>query len=178
MNRFLVYMIAVLILSAALSGKAEGEENQSVNKKKQSLFRLTENDIILPLTSIEWGVPDRWSFTSRYIHSFGDQKKKTSWKNGAGLSLSPGWSGGRIGVDYIGIYLREDMKDFALFTQFRGTILRTWGNPLSAEADETYLGAEVKFCISWLLDIGAGYYYPLSDKDGEPFFGFHFGVGI
>jgi hypothetical protein len=100
------------------------------------------------------------------------------WKNGVGLSLSPGWSGGRIGVDYLGIYLREEMKDFALFTQFRGAILRTWGNPLTASPDNTYAGAEIKFCISFLFDIGAGYYYPISDVREDPFFGFHIGVGI
>jgi hypothetical protein len=39
-------------------------------------FLLSDHDIILPITSIEWGIPDRWSLTSRYIHSFGERKKR------------------------------------------------------------------------------------------------------
>ena len=97
-----------------------------------------------------------------------------------GISLSPGLSGGRLGVGYIGIYSPASMKGFALISELRGVLLRTWGNPLSTSADVTFAGAEVKICLSWLLNVSAGYYSPISDsnKNIKSFWGFHFGIGI
>ena len=173
-------IILILLMTAFLSGQEE-QKTEEKKKPKQQFFKVTERDVILPITSIEWGEPDRWSFTARYIHMFGDTKNKEVWKNNVGISVSPGWSGGRAGIDYIGIYSPENMSgEFALFTQFRGVVLRTWGNPLVATPDQTYAGAELKICITWLLDLGVGYYYPLTDsgEKTEPFYGFHFGIGI
>ena len=177
------YLTLVMLLLLILSSNVLAQEAEPTEKTKKSpnrnFFKLTDRDVILPITSIEWGEPDRWSFTARYIHMFGHTKNKEVWKNNLGISISPGWSGGRAGIDYIGIYSPKNMSgEFALFTQFRGVLLRTWGNPLTATPDVTYAGAEVKFCISFLLDLGAGYYYPISGNNKEPFIGFHIGVGI
>ncbi|MCK4980500.1 MAG: hypothetical protein KAS62_08895 [Candidatus Delongbacteria bacterium] len=183
MKSLINYLKVILVLILFSTGSIfcqETEPTEKAKKKpKQQFFRLTERDVILPITSIEWGEPDRWSFTARYIHMFGHTKNKEVWKNNLGISISPGWSGGRAGIDYIGIYSPENLSgEFALFTQFRAVVLRTWGNPLTAAPDNTYAGAELKICVSWLLDLGVGYYYPVSDTKIDPFFGFHIGVGI
>jgi len=156
-----------------------GEESKE-KPKNRGFFRITEQDIILPIVSIEWGNPDRLSFTSRYIHDFHKEKKRITWRNNAGIFLSPGLSGGRLGVSYLGIYSPSSpkLRDFALFTELRGVLLRTWGNPLSTSSNTTFAGAEMKICISFLLNISAGYYSPITNEDIKSFWGFHIGVGI
>ena len=176
-------VISVLILLCTVSVFAQETEptEKAKNNPKRQFFKVTERDVILPITSIEWGEPDRWSFTARYIHMFGDTKNKEVWKNNVGISVSPGWSGGRVGIDYIGIYSPEVLSgEFAMFFQLRGVVLQTWGNPLVAVTDNTYVGAELKICLTWLLDMGVGYYYPVTDTGDnvEAFYGFHFGIGI
>lgn len=185
MKSLINYWKVIIVLILLGTGSVFCQETEPTEKAKKNpkrnFFRLSEQDVILPITSIEWGQPDRWSFTARYIHMFGDEKKKTIWKNNVGLSISPGWSGGRFGVDYIGIFCPEYLSGgYDMFAQLRGVILRTWGNPLVARTDNTYVGAELKICITWLLDLGVGYYYPVTDTGDnvEPFYGFHLGIGI
>jgi len=178
-----VQMGSILILlfcSHALFGQGTEEESESKPKsRRNSIFRLSDRDVILPITSIEWGVPDRWSFTSRFVHSFKKQEKRT-WHHNFDIYLSPGISGGRLGAGYLGIFDPPSMRDFGLFYQLHGVLLRTWGNPLSAPTNTTFVGAELKICISWLLNVGAGYYSPLtkSNRNLKSFWGFHFGIGI
>ena len=44
------------------------ESEQSTKQKKsgggRGMLQLSDQDVILPITSIEWGTPDRWSITS------------------------------------------------------------------------------------------------------------------
>lgn len=158
-----------------------GRESEKKDRPNQGfVFRLSEQDVILPVASIEWGHPDRLSFTSRYVHGLEKGSKRRTWQNSIGISLSPGISGGRLGVGYIGTYSPPSLRDFALFTEVRGVLLRTWGNPLPTYPGITFAGAELKICISWLLDASIGYYSPVTDsgEDVEAFWGFHFGIGI
>ena len=134
----------------------------------------------MPITSIEWGTPDRWSFTSRYIHSFEKERKRRIWHSNFTVFLSPGLSGGRIGAGFLGIYSPSSpkLREFDLLGELRGVLLRTWGNPLSTSFNTTFAGAEMKISLSWLLNFSAGYYSPITNEDIKPFWGFHLGIGI
>ncbi len=175
------YKIVTILLLFLCTNTILSQESEKKEKPNQGfVFRLSEQDVILPITSIEWGHPDRWSFTSRYIHSFEKERKRRLWQNNLGLSISPGLSGGRLGVGYLGIYSPPSLREFALFIELRSVLLRTWGNPLSTIPNTTFVGAELKICLSWLINLGAGYYSPItnSNENINPFWGFHFGIGI
>jgi hypothetical protein len=181
MNYKIVTILLLLLYSNTILSQESEEKDKPKKRPNQSfVFRLSEQDVILPITSIEWGHPDRWSFTSRYIHGFEKERKRRTWINNIGVSLSPGLSGGRLGVNYLGIYSPASLREFALFSELRGVILRTWGNPLSTNPNTTFAGAEIKICLSWLLNTSIGYYSPItkSNENIKPFWGFHFGIGI
>lgn len=160
--------------------------SEEPNKKKHSgmgkyfLIELSEQDKILPFILIEWGQPDRWSFTSRYIHDFHKEKTSIPWRHNAGTFLSPGISGGRLGINYLGIFTpsSESLQGTGVLCDLRAVILRTWGNPLSTSSDTTFAGAELKISL-FVFNIGAGYYTPLSKskENVSSFFGFHVGLG-
>jgi hypothetical protein len=60
-----------LLFTNTIFSQESEEKDKTKEKPNQGLvFRLSEQDVILPVTSIEWGHPNRWSFTSRYIDSF------------------------------------------------------------------------------------------------------------
>ena len=61
----------------------------------------------------------------------------------------------------------------------RVVLLRTWGNPLATVADRTFVGAEVRTSLTGVVNVGTGYYWPVSGDDGDRggFWGFHVGVG-
>lgn len=174
----IIATLVLLLLYPVATSSRESDKKSRPNQR--FIIRLSEQDAILPITSIEWGYPDRWSFTSRYIHGLEKERRRRTWHNNIGISLSPGLSGGRLGVGYLGIYSPASLREFALFTELRGILLRTWGNPISANPNTTFAGAEFKLCISWLLDISVGYYMPIKDSNSneEAFWGFHVGVGI
>ena len=174
-------ILLLLICIETILGQESEEKDKPTKRNNQSfVIRLSEQDLIIPVTSIEWGHPERWSFTSRYIHEFEKRKKRIPWRNNIVVSLIPGLSGGRLGVGYLGLYSPANLKDFGLFIEFRGILLRTWGNPLSTSPNTTFVGAELKTCLSWLLNIGIGYYLPISNPNEniKSFWGFHLGIGI
>ncbi|RPI01320.1 MAG: hypothetical protein EHM72_06760 [Calditrichaeota bacterium] len=140
--------------------------------------RFNEHDVIVTLSSIEWGTPDRWSFTSRFFHQF-DTKNRNQRKDhhSAIIALSPGISGMRLGLGYQGIFTL--FKEVGIMTEVRGVLLRTWWHPLIAETRQTYAGAEVRCSFAALLNGSVGYYLPLSTAEGrQAFWGFHVGVGM
>lgn len=175
--------IIILFLLLFCANMIFSEEAEEPVKKKESrkswiMLRLSDRDVILTLSSIEWGTPDRWSITSRYIHDLDKERNGKTWLNNAGVFLSPGFSGGRLGVGYLVIYTPDSWGDFALMGDLRGVLLRTWGNPLSTSSNTTFAGAEIKICLSFLLNVSASYYSPITNENTKPFWGFHFGIGI
>ncbi|MBU0518747.1 hypothetical protein KKA00_12790 [bacterium] len=160
------------------------ESEQSTKQKKsgggRGMIQLSDQDVILPITSIEWGSPDRWSITSRYVHMFQTDRDNKTWLHNLSISLSPGITGGRFGIGYQGIFSPRSMPDFGVFSEARVVLLRTWGNPISAVPDRTYAGAEIRGSLSFLFNIGIGYYKQISDSNGNSgdLYGFHVGVGI
>ncbi len=183
--RFILNILYTVLLLLFITHPVCSQESDQTNKKKKSsnsrlMIRLSDQDVILPISSIEWGHPDRWSFTSRYIHSFEKERKRRLWRNNFVVSLSPGLSGGRLGVGYLGIYSPPSLREFALLSELRGVLLRTWGNPLSTIPNTTFVGVELKVCLSWLLNVSVGFYSPItnSNENMNPFWGFHLGIGI
>ena len=173
---FLLFLFAGLVWSQ----ESDQTENQKKSPPPKLMLQLSEQDVILPITSIEWGTPDRWSFTSRYVHMFEKDRDNKTWLNNITVTLSPGISGGRFGIGYQGILTRRSLLGFTLISEARLVLLRTWGNPLSAVTNRTYWGAEIRTSFSWLINIGIGYYSQISSTDDyeENFYGFHVGVGI
>ena len=177
-------IFAVLLLFLFTHSVWSQESGQTKKQKKSSakrlMWKLSDQDIILPITSIEWGTPDRWSITSRYIHKFEKDKKRRTWYNSIGVSVSPGISGGRLGIGYQGILHPKSMRDFGLISEARVVLLRTWGNPLVTETNQTFIGAEIRSSLSALINVGSGYYKRISDTENhrDHFYGFHIGVGF
>jgi hypothetical protein len=134
-------------------------------------------DVVLSISSIEWGSPDRWSFTSRYIHMFDKKavRDHKPWLHSLTVSAIPGISGGRLGIGYGNVFGR-----LALLSEARVVLLRTWGHPLVIGADRTFVGAEVRTSFTGIVNVGTGYYWPISGDDGDRdgFWGFHVGVGV
>ena len=58
-------------------------------------------------------------------------------------------------------------------------MLRTWGNPLITNPDNTFAGAEFKISL-FVFSISAGYYSPLvnNKENVKSFWGFHLGLGV
>ncbi len=149
-------------------------------RNKRLMFQFSDQDLLLPITSIEWGSPDRWSFTSRYVHMFEKDRDNKIWLNNFCATLSPGISGGRLAIGYNCIFSPSSVPHFSLLSEIRAVILRTWGNPLYADTDQTFAGAEIRFSPGGWLNVGFGYFKPISDsnKSRKNIYEMHFGVGI
>lgn len=139
---------------------------------------LSDQDKLVYVTSIEWGSPDRWSFTSRYIHMFDTDRDTKEWLNNFTASLSPGTGGGRLGIGYQ--CLSKTKGRMERFGEARVVFLRTWGNPLQTAPNRSFLGAELRGSVSFLCNVGVGYYRGVSSLGGarEAFWGVHVGFGL
>ena len=179
MKRIIVTIFLLLLFTnTILSEESEKPVKKREPRSSWIMQFLSDQDVILTLSSIEWGTPDRLSITSRYIHMFEKDRDDKTWLNNLSITLCPGISGGRLGVGYLVIYSPESLKDFGLLSELRGVLLRTWGNPLSTTSNTTFAGAEMKICLSFLLNVSAGYYSPITNENIKSFWGFHFGIGI
>ncbi len=181
--RHILYVLVFLLLlftPQVWSQESEQTEKQEKSQNSRLMFKLSDQDVILPITSIEWGTPDRWSVTSRYVHMFEKDRDNKTWLNNLSITLSPGISGGRFAIGYQGIFSPKSRPDFGIFSEARLVLLRTWGNPLSTETNRTFIGAEIRSSLSFLINIGIGYFTQISTSNGsrERFYGLHIGIGI
>ena len=144
------------------------------------MMRLSPRDVLLPITSVEWGTPDRWSFTSRYVHGFEDHRGHVPRRDHITVTLSPGTAGGRLGVGYYGLFELKDKRDLIIVIESRAVLLRTWGSPLETEADRTFAGIELRGGIGPFCNVGVGWYRQVSSSDGETYLiiGVHLGIGM
>jgi hypothetical protein len=142
--------------------------------------RLGPRDVLLPISSIEWGVPDRWSFTSRYVHEFDESRGHVPRRDHITVTLSPGTAGGRLGIGYYGLFELEGKKDLIVVIESRAVLLRTWGNPLETEAGRTFAGIELRGGIGPFCNVGVGWYRQMSSNEGEAdsIADVHLGVGF
>ena len=172
--------LLVLCLAHAISGGAEAAAGTGKDHGSWFVIRPSDQDVIVPITSVEWGAPERWSLTARYVHMFEQNRDDRSWLNNVTVIASPGISGGRLGVGYQGIFSGKRGSDMALLGEARAVLQRTWGNPLGAEADRTFAGAEIRVSLSGMINVGGGYYAAVSagDEQADPFWGWHIGIGM
>jgi len=174
--------LGLLLLTLALPAWSQEEQLAPRKKEHRSWLVLSDQDTIAPVTSVEWGPPDRWSFTARYIHFFEKDRDYKRWLNNFTVVLSPGTDGGRLGVGYQGTFSPDLVSnpDWAMFVEGRAVLLRTWSNPLETEANRTFVGAEIRFAPSVWFNIGSGYYWQVSSSDGsrDSFWGYHVGIGM
>ncbi len=181
-NRLSKFSITGLVLFVlALPAWSQEQQSASPKKEHRSWIHLSDQDKFVPVTSLEWGTPDRWSLTARYVHFFEKDRDTRKWLNSLTVVLSPGTAGGRLGVGYQGTATHVASKpDWAMFIEARAVLLRTWSNPLETKANRTFIGAEIRFAPAVLFNIGGGYYWQLSPSDGsrDSFWGFHVGIGI
>ena len=136
---------------------------------------LDERDAFLPVSSIQWGSPDRWSFTSRYSHLL--TRREDGLHLAWAVTLSPGTDGGRVSTGVWGLVTSPRYPDAGLPLELRTTLLRTWGHPLGAPADRTWAGLEARGGLLFLV-VELGRYWPISSGDADPFWGLRFGIGL
>lgn len=174
--------LGLFLLALALPAWSQEEPSTSPKKEHRSWMMLSDQDAIVPVTSVEWGIPDRWSLTARYVHMFEKDRNHKKWLNNLTVALSPGTDGGRLGVGYQGIFSPDSTSkpDWAMFIEGRAVLLRTWSNPLETEANRTFVGAEIRFAPTIFFNIGGGYYRQVSSSDGshDSFWGYHIGIGM
>lgn len=179
--------LCLAVVTCALPALAQGKDESGKNKKPvRSLFSPTPDDFFLPVTSIEWGMPDRFSLTARYIHMFDDasvRDHKPSLNNFT-VTVIPGISGGRLGIGYENVY---DFKkrtshpvELAFLSEARVVALRTWGSPLVTQPNRTFIGGELRTSLGGVANISIGYYSPLANRSTgtAAFWGLHTGFGI
>jgi hypothetical protein len=136
--------------------------------------RLGEQDVLVFVSTLEWGTPDRWSVTGRYVHEFERERNGRTWLNNASLALSPGTDGGRVSVGYLSVWSPFAEREFALLNEIRAVLVRTWSNPLATDPNLTLFGAELRSSTGFLCaSIGC---YATGGR--APLWGFHVGLGI
>ena len=185
--RALRWSCAVLML-LAVTEPAWSQGAAHAAKPRHGLARLmfpTDQDAIIPVTSVEWGTPDRWSFTARYVHMFQKERDYKRVLHNVTVTLTPGTAGGRMGAGYENIFntrkYRPGHRDgVTLLSEAKVVVLRTWGQPMSTDANHTFIGGELSTSLAGVVNLGMGYYSPGSTADGRPkaFWGVHAGVGI
>jgi len=178
-----VHAVVVASLLAVPALPAWSQEAPAPERKDRSTalaWMLGPDDVLLPITSVEWGAPDRWSFTSRYAHMFDKDRDNKPWLNNFTISLSPGTDGGRFGIGWQGIYSLKKGSDLGIFAEARAVLLRTWGHPLQTGADRTFAGAEIRGALGFVCNLGVGWYRQISSHEGpaDSFWGVHIGIGI
>ena len=141
------------------------------------VLNLSKDDALMPITSIEWGTPDRWSLTSRYVHMFTQDRNDAALIHSLTATLSPGTDGGRVGIGYHGVWKAGPVP---LLSEARFVFLRTWRHPLATKPNRSFLGVEIRFSVVGVVNTGIGHYWQIATVDGrrESIWGFHVGVGL
>lgn len=184
MTRVRVLWACAVLLLFASADAAWSQGAARTRKPKTGIARFffpTDQDVFLPVTTVEWGVPDRWSFSARYIHMFQKERDHVRVLHNVTVTLTPGTAGGRMGVGYENIFnTRTNRPGMTLLSEAKVVVLRSWGDPISTDAGRTFIGGELHTSLHGVVNIGVGYYAPHSTGDGRPkaFWGVHFGVGI
>lgn len=177
---------ALVLLSLAVPASAgTGKGTNGLALRRLLMPYQGDQDVVLTVSSVEWGAPDRWSFTTRYVHMFERKAERDTkpWLNNLSVTLAPGTAGGRLGIGYQGIYSPKKSKpesDFSLLGEARAVLLRTWGQPLVAGADRTFVGGEVRASLVGAVNVGVGYYRRVSGTTAgrDSFWGYHVGIGM
>jgi hypothetical protein len=175
--------ILLVVLGAAPARCATGTQVGHESLVRRLLLPYQGQHVaVLTVSSIEWGVPDRWSLTSRGAYMFGSEyvRDRTRWINALTLTASPGLGGGRLGLGYGFVPKFRRHPELAVIGEVRTVLLRTWGHPLVADADRSFAGAELRASLAGVVNAGVGWYGQVQGAEGDHdhFWNFHVGVGI
>ncbi|OGF68237.1 MAG: hypothetical protein A2Y62_16065 [Candidatus Fischerbacteria bacterium RBG_13_37_8] len=133
---------------------------------------MTDNDIISPIASVEYGRPDRLSFSTQFLHLFPTINTENITQFYVAASISPGIGGIRFktGIAYV-------FRD-AGWVHVDAVYLHTWWLSSVASSNRNYLGIEARVAI--ILTFGIGYYWRIGETTDSPsrFFGYHVGYGF
>jgi hypothetical protein len=183
-SRFFITGAVLLILAVPASART-GKGTNGPALRRLLMPYQSDQDVVLAVSSIEWGAPDRWSFTTRYVHMFDRKAERDakSWLSNLSVTLSPGTAGGRFGLGYQAIYTPNKSKpgsDFAFLGEARAVLLRTWGQPLVTAADGTFAGGEVRISLQGGVVVGVGHYRRVSCTTAGrgSVWGLHVGIGM
>jgi hypothetical protein len=189
--KIIFYMPAAAAILFLSMTPAQAQENNNRTPKDSTaekkgfgirdiiLHKFSDDDVSILITSIEWGVPDRWSFTSRYVHMFTQNRDTQSLINNFTATISPGIDALRISAGYQAILTKRFWIGVDLLNELRFTWMHTWNKPIIALKNENYGGIELRSSFTGLLNMGFGYFLPLSSssKSGS-LICIHAGVGI
>lgn len=184
------WLLGCCLLVAAVP--AQGQRTARPAARRPLLGRILvtkfgDQDVALLVSGIEYGMPDRWSFTSRYIHMFDTDRDHRPVLNNFSVSVSPGLAGGRVGVGWQRIVdtgktgkAANRRKGATFFEEARVGLLRSWGDPIGVDRYRTFASAELRASVGGLLSLGIGGYAPVGNSPGShrTFFGAHVGVGL
>lgn len=174
-SRPVVPVLAATIL-LLFAGSLAPQQADADSARPRLAWRLSERATLLPITTVQWGAPERWSFTSRLVY------RLTSAQHGQHLSwtlgLSPGTGGARAHTGILGIYTFRSHRAPAIRWGASAAVLRTWGHPLGADAWRTWGGMELSGGLPPLLLVGIGRYWPIGAGDAKPVWGVRVGFGI
>jgi hypothetical protein len=177
---------ALVLLSLAVPASAgAGKGTDGPALRRLLMPYQGEHDVVLTVSSIEWGAPDRWSFTTRYVRMLERKAERNvrPWLNNLSVTLSPGTAGSRLGIGYLGIYSPKTAtpeSGFGMLCEARAVLLRTWGDPLVTAADGTFAGGEARLSLQGVVVVGVGHYSRVSGTNAGrgSFWGYHVGVGM
>lgn len=177
--RVLIASFLCLVMTTPLPAQSSSSADEKVPSPGLS-YRLSNQDVLLPISSAEWGLPDRWSFTMRYVHEYDISRKPMARRDNFTITCSPGTAGVRVGLGYQAIFNQLSGQSFLTFLEARAVAMRTWGHPYSAPTNSSFLGGEIRCAFFIIFNLGVGYYVPVrsSSSNDEPLFGFHIGLGI
>jgi len=185
-----MHCCATALLLLALTTPAWSQQSPHAPRRKSGLSRIffpTDQDVLMPVMSVEWGVPDRWSVTSRYIHMFQKNRDHKPTLHNMTVSVAPGTAGTRVGLGYENIHGFGNARTasgasggIVLLSEARVVMLRTWGSPLHAAAHQRFIGGELRTSLTGVVNIGVGYYKARSPAPGDTraLWGVHVGVGL
>lgn len=166
--RRLVLASLVLALSSVVQAQETGKK--TLRPEDLLVIPIGENGSIVLLTAVEYGAPDKLSFTSAYAHDI-PALRSGDYVTSFRISVAPAVAGIRLKAG-LGAYSHSGPG-------FHGdlVVMRTWGNPLKVAPDQTWVGAELR--ATALASLGVGYYQRVQGNRGrDSLFAVHFGVGF
>ncbi len=175
-RRVIAVLAATILLLFPGSLAGQRGDADSAGPRLRLAWRLSERATLLPITTVQWGAPERWSFTGRLVYGLTSVQhgQHLSWS----LGVSPGTGGARVHTGILGIHTSRSHRAPAIRWGASAAVLRTWAHPLGAAAYRTYGGMELSGGLPPLLLLGIGRYWPMGAGDAKPFWGVRIGIGI
>jgi hypothetical protein len=173
-TRFVLALLCLLAAAPpAAAQQTSGPQHERSLLSQLFMRKFGAQDVTLLVSGFEWGAPDRWSFTSRYVHMFQTDRDHKRMLHNFTATLSPGLAGARLGAGYQNV-------SFGLLSEARAVLLRTWREPITADPNRTFAGVELRTSLTGVASAGVGWYTPVGTAPAsrKAFVGLHVGVGM